>query len=54
MHRGRDLKANDPLAPVMVVAPNYLRGAAIVVYLARAGGSVNVRTMLMGDFATQR
>jgi hypothetical protein len=49
----RDLKAGDPLAPVTIVVPNYYAGRHLRWALAEAGGSVNVRTMLLGDVAAQ-
>src|SRR5262245_27101915 len=49
----RILKAGDPLTPVTVVVPNYYAGRQLRWVVADAGGSVNVRTMLLGDIATQ-
>src|SRR5215204_2270846 len=48
-----ELKADDPLASVTIVVPNYYAGRQLRWALAKAGGCVNVRTMLLGDLATQ-
>src|SRR6266851_232939 len=48
-----ELKAGDPLAPVTLIVPNYYAGRQIRWTLARAGGYVNVRSMLLGDLAEQ-
>jgi ATP-dependent helicase/nuclease subunit B len=47
------LKSDDPLAPVTLVAPNYYAGRQTRWLLARSGGYVNVRSMLLTDVATQ-
>src|SRR6266542_4481682 len=48
-----ELKGNDPFAPVTLLAPNYYAGRQTRWSLARAGGYVNVRSMLIGDLAEQ-
>jgi ATP-dependent helicase/nuclease subunit B len=48
-----DLKGSDPFAPVTLIAPNYYAGRQARWALAGAGGYVNVRSMLLGDIATQ-
>ncbi|HEY1294390.1 MAG TPA: PD-(D/E)XK nuclease family protein [Chloroflexota bacterium] len=52
-HAIHEVKAGDPLAPVTVIVPNYYAGRQLRWALARAGGCVNVRTLLLGDVATQ-
>src|SRR2546429_19710 len=48
-----ELKGADPFAPVTLIAPNYYAGRQARWALGRAGGYVNVRSMLLGDIATQ-
>src|SRR6266542_6498219 len=48
-----ELKGDDPFAPVTLLAPNYYAGRQTRWSLARAGGYVNVRSMLIGDLAEQ-
>ncbi|SRR6266545_4491412 len=48
-----ELKVDDPFAPVTLLAPNYYAGRQTRWSLARAGGYVNVRSMLIGDLAEQ-
>ena len=49
----RELKADDALAPVTLIVPNYYSGRQLRWMLAQAGGYANVRTILLGDLATQ-
>ena len=48
-----ELKSGDPLRPVTLIAPNYYAGRQARWLLARGGGYVNVRSMLLSDVATQ-
>ena len=48
-----ELKGDDPLRPVTLVAPNYYAGRQARWVLARDGGYLNVRSMLLSDVATQ-
>jgi hypothetical protein len=46
-----EVKDGDRLAPVTLIVPNYYAGRQTRWALAAAGGYVNVRAMLLGDFA---
>src|SRR5438874_3349790 len=46
------LKGDDPLAPVTLIAPNYYAGRQTRWLLAKSGGYVNVRSMLLGEVAS--
>src|SRR3984893_4260736 len=48
-----ELKGDDPLGPVTLIAPNYYAGRQARWVLARSGGYINVRSMLLSDLATQ-
>src|ERR1700694_5079199 len=48
-----ELKGDDPLRPVTLIAPNYYAGRQARWVLARDGGYLNVRSMLLSDVATQ-
>jgi len=48
-----ELKGDDPLRPVTLIAPNYYAGRQARWVLARSGGYLNVRSMLLSDVATQ-
>ena len=48
-----ELKDDDPLRPVTLIAPNYYAGRQARWVLARRGGYLNVRSMLLSDVATQ-
>src|SRR5207302_8852652 len=47
-----ELKGDDPLAPVTLIVPNYYAGRQARWLLARSGGYVNVRSLLLGDVAS--
>ena len=48
-----ELKGDDPLRPVTLIAPNYYAGRRARWVLARSGGYSNVRSILLSDVATQ-
>ena len=48
-----ELKGDDALAPVTLIAPNYYAGRQTRWALARADGYLNVRSMLLTDVAAQ-
>ena len=48
-----ELKGNDALAPVTLIAPNYYAGRQTRWALARVDGYLNVRSMLLTDVAAQ-